>query len=231
MFGSLLLSLAVATSQAPAAPKIIEVPPAEKAKPQEYTVRIGELKRLKFADEKARWELEAGTLGADIVTDGKGGVAFVAEDPGAYCLICYTDGPATWVKITVPKKTPDPNPHVPPAPVVNPTAESIRAAFKDDAGTVAAKKTDAAALSGFWEAGVGFCDNATVTTAGDLIAQIRKVGDKTLPADRLTKTRKAIGDATLKLFGKPEAELTKEMRASAKELFTIFANTLEELSK
>jgi hypothetical protein len=236
MFTPLLIALLLAPVQAPAPPKVEEVVSAPVAKAEEMTARVGQLKRVRSTDVKARWELKAGTVGAEIITDGQGGCAFTAEEPGIYTLVCYTTGPCTWVVITVEGKTPKPDvkpdPNVPPQPKpVAPVVAAIKEAFKSDGGATVQNQADAAALAGFWEAGVEHCDNKKVLTAGKLLDQIREQAGKALPPTRLPATRKAIGEATLKLFGSQDAELTDQSRAAAKEMFALFAKNLEELSK
>jgi hypothetical protein len=235
MFTPFLVALLVSPSQAPTPPKVEEVVAVPAAKAEEVTARVGQLKRLRSADAKARWELKAGTVGAEIITDGQGGCAFSAEHPGQYTLVCYTTGPCTWVVVTVGPAVPGPTPPAPPGPVVPPKPDpivlAIKDGFKTDGGPTAANKLDAAKLSGLWEAGAGHCDNKDVATAGALLDQIRKVAEKELPASHLSATRKAIGEATLKLFGSPDAALTDDRRAAAKQLFNLFATTLEDLSK
>lgn len=242
---ALLLSLltaaqAPAPPPSPAPPKVAEVVPLPTAKPEEFTVSVGKLKRIKAEEEKARWELQAGTTGAEIITDEKGGVAFTAERPGRYTLICYSSGPALWVIITVtgsdpgpaPGPTPPgPTPPAPPAPPrPSPVAVALREAFAADQGDAKQKKEDAAQLAALWAEAIRLCDDKEVKTVADLLERLRKAVGM-LVADRLPKTRLATAEAKRALFGTVQTPLTEERRAEAKKLFKTFQDTLEDLSR
>jgi hypothetical protein len=223
-------------AQSPAPPKVAEVLPSVPTKPEEFTARVGQLKRLSSADPKAKWELAAGTAGAELLSDGKGGCVFSAERAGRYTLVCYLDGPCQWVTIVVGDAAPNPSPTPPkpeptPKPEVDSVAESIREAYARDTGKPYEKKQWAAALAGVWLAGVKHASNDRVATAGQLVTQIRGVVGNELKPEQLAETRKAIGADLAKLFGNPDANLTPEMRTDAAKLFAKFAKTLEEIAQ
>jgi hypothetical protein len=240
----LLLATALGQSPSPSGPpKIAEVVVPAAVKPEEFSARVGQLKRLSSPDAAARWEIVGGTVGADLVADGKGNCSFSAERSGRYTLACYTSGPIAWVVIVVgdSRPTPGPTPPVPTPPVPEPTptpadpvADSIRAAFVADPGKPYEKQQWAATLAGVWSAGADYAAEPTpgVTTTGQLVERIRSVAvAKQLSPSQLPKTRAEIARLTAAQFGTTDTPLTPETRKAAATLFTAISKALSEVSK
>jgi hypothetical protein len=237
---STLLVVALCLGQPPSGPpKVAEVVTPAASKPEEFTARVGQLKRLSSPDPAAKWELSPGTSGADLSPDGKGGCVFSAERPGRYTVACYTSGPIAWVTIVVggvtPPPSPGPAPEPPaptPEPATDPVGDAIRTAFANDSGKPYEKKQHAATLSGVWAAAAEFAGNTRVTTAGQLLDTIRKEGaEKQLAPDQLTGTRKAVGGLVGKLFPATDTPMTADNRKQAATLFTAISKALDEVSK
>jgi hypothetical protein len=233
------LSLAVpAQAQTTTPPKVAEVVAPAATKAEEFTARVGQLKRFASTDPKAKWELAASSQGADLTADGKGGCIFCAERIGVYTLICYTDGPVQWVQITVgaaPTPTPTPTP-TPPKPIEPPppfdtVAEGIRKAFEQDSGKPYEKKQWAAVLAGVWMAGAEHAANPKVKTVKQLVEEIRNEVGTQLQPNQLAESRKAIGAELQKLLASPDNDLSPDRRKQAADLFNRFAKTLETLSQ
>jgi hypothetical protein len=231
---TLILCSLFSPSQTATTPKITFAMKPESIRPTEQASRVGELVRLVSNSPKGRWEISPESPGGDLEPGVDGKALFSAEKAGRYFLINYVgDAPAAWVVITVGGAVPPPDPKpidpiVPPQP--DPTATAIRDSFMKDSGDPKVKRADALSLAALWEEGVKLCDDKKVATAGQLVDRLRNASN-TLAKDRLPQTRKSIADATAKLFGKPEAELNDSNRKAARELFAMFATTLEELSK
>lgn len=132
-----------------------------------------------------------------------------------------------------PGPAPGPNPGPGPAPApTDPLAVKISAAFKADAGELPAKKSDAAALAALYSVAVEqrLAEDATLQTAGDLIGRIRAAG-ASLAAERLTGTRRVIGEELAALLKSADTPLTPESRKAATALFVRIEAALEECAK
>lgn len=121
----------------------------------------------------------------------------------------------------------------PPGPApTDPLKLKIVAAFASDPGDLGTKKTDAAKLSGIYSAAVSkkVADNKTIETAGQLIEQVRGLGE-ILPASRLPETRKVIGAELKLILGDNSTKLTEESRKACHALFAKVEAILDEVMK
>lgn len=214
-----------------AVPKVEEATGEAKPKPVEFTARIGELKRLRGVDG-AKWELQAGTVGADLVADGKGGCVFSAETKGRYVLICYTDGPAAWVIVTVgdaapvPPVPPGPGPApIPPGPIpvpppvppnpqpLSPEAQKLKAAIDKDGGLNEANKAAIELLAGLIVAGIDELNKPEARFTDDLFAAMKRAGDS-LAKDRIPTARVWLTEELKKSIGTERRFITDDLRKS-----------------
>lgn len=231
MFSTLFLSALI--SQAPVTPKVSEVLPGERAKPQEFTARVGELKRF-AGGEGSKWEISAGTVGADIVADGKGNVAFTAEKTGKYTLVCYVDGPCLWVVINVgdsPVIPPAPAP-VPPAPVpvpvppvpvpvpptpipppkpLSPLAEKLKLALDKDGGLTPENKVALQSLADLVVAGIEELAKEDTRFSDDLYDALKKVGES-LAKGKVANSRAWLNAELKTIFGDSRFFITDDRR-------------------
>jgi hypothetical protein len=212
-------------------PKVAEVPAGEKPKPQEFTARVGELKRFAGGD-KAKWELAAGTVGADLVADGKGGCVFSAEAKGRYTLVCYTEGPCAWVVVTVgdgpaPGPAPVPPSPVPPAPTppapapvppappkpLSPGAEKLRAAVEEDGGFTAANTEALSLLAALVAAGIDELGKSDTRFTDELYDAMKKAG-AALAKDKLPTAREWLTAELKTVLGTERRFITDDLRKS-----------------
>lgn len=212
-------------------PKVSEVPAGEKPKAQEFSARVGELKRFAGGSEKARWELKAGTVGADLVADGKGGCVFSAEAKGQFTLICYTEGPAAWVVVTVgdspapPAPVPVPPSPVPPAPTppapvppappkpLSPGAEKLKAAVEKDGGFTAANAEALSLLAALVAAGIDELGKPDTRFTDELYDAMRKAG-AALAKDRIPTAREWLTAELKAVLGTERRFITDDLRKS-----------------
>lgn len=228
-----------------AVPKVSEVAAVEKAKPQEFTARVGELKRLK-GEDGTKWELAAGTVGADLVADGKGGCVFSAEAKGRYTLVCYTAGPCAWVVVTVgdalpvpvpPGPAPVPPAPVPPAPIppqpkppLSLPAERLLKAIEKDGGFTDANKKALVALEALAGEAVDFAKTTDVKFAFALATKIQEAA-KTLAKDAAPNVRAWFNAELKSIVGESDYFLTDDKRKLIGESLAKLEAVFKEVGK
>jgi len=224
--------------------KIVEVHSPERPKPQEISARVGELKRLASGDEKAKWELAAGTTGAEVIPDGKGGCVFSAERQGKYTLVCYVEGPCAWVVVTVGEGSPDPvpvppqpdpapvPPPVPPTPPVppkplSPLAESLLTAITKDGG-YAANKEAIEQLQALVSVGIEELAKPETRFSDELAEALRKAG-AVLARDRAPATRVWLNEQFRATFGTTRYFLTDDKRKEIADKLAVIHSAFREI--
>lgn len=229
-------------------PKVVEIPAGEKAKPQEFTARVGELKRLSSGDDKAKWEISAGTVGADLVADGKGGAIFSAEKAGRYTLVCYTDGPCQWIVVTVGDALPGPVPPtpvppspvppapIPPAPVppappkpLSPGAEKLKAAIEKDGGFTASNSEALTLLAALVAAGIDELGKSDTRFTDELYDAMRKAGES-LAKDRIPTARTWLTAELKTILGTERRFITDDLRKSLSTELAKLHGVIKEVS-
>lgn len=241
MLPTLILSAMLAQAPpAAATPKVVEVPAGERAKPQEFTARVGELKRF-GGTEGAKWELAAGTINADLVADGKGGAIFSAEAKGRYTLVCYTDGPCAWIVVTVgdapaPPAPVPPSP-VPPAPVppapkppLSLPAEKLLKAIEKDGGLTDANRKALVSLEALCAEAVDFTAKTDIKFAFALAEKIQTAA-KTLAKDAAPNVRAWLNAELKSIIGDSDYFLTDDKRKQIGESLAKVESVFKEVQK
>ncbi len=228
-------------------PKVAEVPAGERAKPQEFTARVGELKRFAGGSDKAKWELAAGTVGADLVADGKGGCVFSAEAKGRFTLVCYTEGPCAWVVVTVGDgpapgpapvppspvpPTPTPPAPVPPAPSppkpLSPGAEKLKGAVEKDGGFTEANQKSLVQLTALVSAAIDAMKNAKFTD--EYAEKLKEAGETLLAKGELPAGRVWLNGEFKRIFGSERRFITDDLRKQFEEELAKLHGTMKEVS-
>lgn len=259
MLSTILLTVSLAQIPLPipvptptAVPKVAEVPAGDRVKPQEFTARVGELKRLNGGSDKAKWELAAGTVGADLVSDGKGGAVFSAEAKGRYTLVCYTEGPCAWVVVTVGDAPPVPAPPtpVPPSPVppaptptppapvpvppappkpLSPGAEKLKAAVEKDGGFTDANREALSLLAALVAAGIDELAKSDTRFTDELYDAMHKAGE-TLAKDRIPTARTWLTTELKSVLGTERRFITDDLRKSLSTDLAKLHGVIKEVS-
>lgn len=128
----------------------------------------------------------------------------------------------------VPPVPPPPPP--PPLPPVNPLTVKLQAAYTADPGVASVKAGQRVMLIGLYEAMVDHAKQNSITTTGELLADLKAVAEKMIAKGALIECRKVIAaEIGAALGSNPDARLDPDLRPRAVDVFDRIAKSLSEV--
>lgn len=211
----LCLSLQLATADD--APRVLV--PVDPVRPVEVAAKVGSTVQL-TGPETCEWLL--GSEAGRIATDR--GVCAVTSDAAGRVVVLRKDGAKT-SKFLVVFGDAGPGPK-PPEPV-DELAKKIAHAFDADGKP----KADALELAAIYRAAAAKTNDAGTDNAAELVAAMKPLIDKKMPATRLASVRRLVSDELKAVLTDPNKPFTPATREATAKLFERAAAALERLGE
>lgn len=221
-------------------PAVVPVPPPEPEKWVKIDAPAGKLFVLS-AEPASKWRIVSKANAADLRVFENGKYAAVVGQAGTTCQMTVTgpSGDVAQIELAFGGQPPGPGPK---PPDMDPLKDRVKAAFDADPVQLDKRRQQAKDLAALYRQLAKTAADATITSAGDLIATAQKSAkemvdiverDKSGAIVKVTRVLVGIRDEVvskeLGLIFPEDAPLTDTQRTSAADLFTRLAKILDEL--